>query len=406
MKMKAVCEATGLTDRTVRYYIEESLIAPFYTENYLGRKTFDFSESDIRTLNDIAVLRKFGFSIAEIKEMLLHPEEIIRISHDLRSRKQATIDEERQLLQVLSRLDANHFYSVAELAEFLSTPVVDAPIPPEDARPNFVRLLTGCAKAMFVGVITLLPVVLSVLIVVDDLRIFRYPKVNPFCIVLTLLALLPTWLTLLLPKTGRKRRRKPAAKKILLVLCILTVPVTSFLSTGIVQCSETTDFRNYLDLDPDCLANRSSFFHALFPDWPHYFVNEKQPDGNWETIWLDAHYYYRFFQGLDYTYDVYAEWPLEQGDFEKEVTRVKALFEEYAPEEEHRSEHNNYVTIKKGSYECLIIYFGTRPFEEATNSYTYFIFAYDEDARRVRYICCDSLENGEDQPYYLSLDWT
>lgn len=34
MKIKAVCEATGLTDRTVRYYIEEGLIAPFYTENY------------------------------------------------------------------------------------------------------------------------------------------------------------------------------------------------------------------------------------------------------------------------------------------------------------------------------------------------------------------------------------
>ena len=39
MKIKAVCEATGLTDRTVRYYIEEELISPVYTENYLGRKT-------------------------------------------------------------------------------------------------------------------------------------------------------------------------------------------------------------------------------------------------------------------------------------------------------------------------------------------------------------------------------
>ena len=71
MRIKAVCEASGLTDRTVRYYIEEELISPVYTENYLGRKTFDFSESDIQKLNDIAVLRKFGFSIAEIKEMAI-----------------------------------------------------------------------------------------------------------------------------------------------------------------------------------------------------------------------------------------------------------------------------------------------------------------------------------------------
>ena len=66
MKIKAVCEATGLTDRAIRYYIEEKLISPAYTENYLGRKTFDFSEWDLQQLNDIAVLRKFGFSIAEI----------------------------------------------------------------------------------------------------------------------------------------------------------------------------------------------------------------------------------------------------------------------------------------------------------------------------------------------------
>ena len=67
MKIKAVCEQTGLTDRTIRYYIEEGLISPFYTENYLGRKNFNFSEADVAMLKDIAILRKFGFSIAEIE---------------------------------------------------------------------------------------------------------------------------------------------------------------------------------------------------------------------------------------------------------------------------------------------------------------------------------------------------
>ena len=50
MKIKAVCEATGLTDRTVRYYIEEGLLSPKYTENYLGRKNYDFSQQDIKNL--------------------------------------------------------------------------------------------------------------------------------------------------------------------------------------------------------------------------------------------------------------------------------------------------------------------------------------------------------------------
>ncbi len=55
MKIKAVCEAAGLTDRTVRFYIEEELISPVYTENYLGRKTFDFSELDIEKGSTVAV---------------------------------------------------------------------------------------------------------------------------------------------------------------------------------------------------------------------------------------------------------------------------------------------------------------------------------------------------------------
>lgn len=70
MKIKAVCAITGLTDRTIRYYIEQKLIAPNYTENYLGRKTFDFSEKDINELKSIATLRKFDFTIEEIREII------------------------------------------------------------------------------------------------------------------------------------------------------------------------------------------------------------------------------------------------------------------------------------------------------------------------------------------------
>ena len=39
------------------------------------------------------------------------------------------------------------------------------------------------------------------------------------------------------------------------------------------------------------------------------FENVKNEDGEWEAIYLDAKYYYRFFYGMDYTYDIYAEWP-------------------------------------------------------------------------------------------------
>lgn len=137
----------------------------------------------------------------------------------------------------------------------------------------------------------------------------------------------------------------------------------------------------------------------MFPQWPHYFVDEEQPDGSWDSVYLDAHYYYQYSLGWDYTYDIYAEWPLKQKEFYKKVEREKAVFEKYG------SKYSNYVTIQKGSYTCLIIYSGNTPFEEVNNNYTYCIFAYDEQNLKVRYIYCDSLENGCDQPYYLTLEW-
>ena len=91
MKIKTVCELTELTDRTIRYYIEEQLISPSYTENYLGRKSFSFSEGDINLLNNISVLRKFDFSVDEIREILNNSEKSIPIIQDVKNRNRHTL---------------------------------------------------------------------------------------------------------------------------------------------------------------------------------------------------------------------------------------------------------------------------------------------------------------------------
>lgn len=70
MKIKEVCKSTGLTDKAIRFYISCKLINPSYTENYAGRKNYDFSKNDIDTLNKIAILRKYDFSVNDIKEIL------------------------------------------------------------------------------------------------------------------------------------------------------------------------------------------------------------------------------------------------------------------------------------------------------------------------------------------------
>lgn len=395
MKIKAVCEATGLTDRTIRYYIEEELISPAYTENYLGRKTFDFSESDIRQLNDIAVLRKFGFSIAEIKEMVLHPESIIQAIKDLQARKRSIIDEESKLLEILLRLDTSDTFTVAELAAHLSAPVLDISLPVEDQKWNIPKFVITAIKRAIIFAIIWAPIVLAILGIITCVREYHFPVCSPRAIALTNLSLMPSLLTIALPRIKTTARWKSVAKKILLILCIANIPVSTIMSFGIISRSETTDFRNYREFDPRCLAYRSDLFQDLFPKWPHYFVNEEQLDGSWNTVYLDAHYYYQYSLGWDYTYDIYAEWPLEQKAFYEEVDRVKAVFDMY----------ESYLTIQKGSYTCMMIYTGSTPFEEATSDYTYCIFAYDEQNLKVRYIFCDSLDDGYDQPYYLTLDW-
>ena len=143
------------------------------------------------------------------------------------------------------------------------------------------------------------------------------------------------------------------------------------------------------------------FYQELFPSWPRYFTTEKDENGEWVTTYLDSKYYYRYLVGFDYTYDIYAEWPLEKDDFDKEVLRVQNLYSEYS------TDGCIYETIKKGDYVCLFRYYSkySTPFEAVNDNYSYWIFAYNEENLRVRYIYCDSLENGVDQPYYLSLEW-
>ena len=69
MKMKDVIAQTGLTDRAVRLYMEQGLILPSCTENYNGRKNIEFTPQDVTRLQNIALLRRAGFSIAEIRRM-------------------------------------------------------------------------------------------------------------------------------------------------------------------------------------------------------------------------------------------------------------------------------------------------------------------------------------------------
>ena len=72
MKMKEICEKTGLTERAVRLYCERGLITPeSYTQN--DREYLVFGERDERALRCIAILRAADFSLEEIQTMQNEP---------------------------------------------------------------------------------------------------------------------------------------------------------------------------------------------------------------------------------------------------------------------------------------------------------------------------------------------
>ena len=68
MKMKEVCTQTGLTERAVRFYVQEQLVLP-QAQRRGGRTWLDFSPADIDRLKAIVTLRKAGFTVEEIRTM-------------------------------------------------------------------------------------------------------------------------------------------------------------------------------------------------------------------------------------------------------------------------------------------------------------------------------------------------
>ncbi len=106
MKIKEVCQKTGLTDRAIRFYIENELFFPNYTENYLGRKTYDFSINDVVILKQIATLREYNFSIENIKELLLPEGDVqLILEEHIEKLKKSSQDDINKLESLINSLN-------------------------------------------------------------------------------------------------------------------------------------------------------------------------------------------------------------------------------------------------------------------------------------------------------------
>lgn len=396
MKIKEVSSQTGLTSNTILYYIEQQLISPICSENYLGKHIYKFSEQDVEALKEIATLRKIGFSVADIRVIKQKPAESAHVISELKKNKSGHIQDEQQLIEKLDTLE-NRDYTLSQLSQAVNENVTNITAPNDG---YYIRQKSIIGNLIAFLIIAAIPFLFAFIH-----NRFLYPAFHFYNILFIILTFLPLLFAILLYfvpiSDGKKEYRI-----IMRTLLVITLVLSFFFSFGIADHSETTDLGNYLKFDSYCAAYENTTLQELFP--VHCKNDERiliDDDGNKTLKKEDVRYYYNYHHFLfDHTYDVYAEWPLDKEEFDNEVDRVRTLFDKWKSKE-----NSAFVELQKGSYRCLFwyteVYGRTVPFEPVTCNYEYSIFAYDEKNLRVRYIDCYSLEDGTVQPYYLKLEW-
>lgn len=402
MKIKAVCDITGLTDRTVRFYIEEGLICPACTKNYLGRRSYEFSPVDVSQLHKICTLRQYDFSIEEMRQIMHAPEKSPEILAAVRQRAEQVVEKAQSTLSILRQLDLEREYTFSELASSLEHISHQEPEPfeYEDSQPvrTAVHIITTIVTYMITG----LSVTCCTSIAIYKLWHYQYPTLDFPLLGQAVLSLLPSAGVIVISRFRFPKRW--LIKGILLILSVILLPYSLILTASSIPSSETSRIYYYRELDATCTASRDPFLAELFPPWPQYYQTVKLPDGTWDDIDANPRYHYEY----RYEYhSIYAQWQLGQEEFDTEVERVKALFLAHTPSEGGNG-LQHFFTIQKGSYTCLIGAYrigSEDPFEDATRAYSYYLFAYDPQSRTVRYSCDDCDYDNPKQPYFLSLEW-
>ena len=366
MKIKEVCEKTMLTSRTVRLYIEEELISPEYTQNYLGRKSFDFCEDDVENLLDIAALRKAGFSIAQIREIQITKESSGAIISGIVNEKRNQIEENKIIIEALECLDCDKSYTVKEIADALRVSAYGVEIVQE--KEDILALILKWAKIALGAYICIYPVATSV-----EMLFYAVDKYSSLLTCEDIISAVMAWICILLPsliflisvlvKKVRKIKRftvihNGIVLSLLLVFYITVYPIF-LLATGssINYIAETASISDYMIMTHD-LENH--IFPYIFPEKTPYSAFEQGDDKKPE------YYYTNAYEWSGEAYEMFAEWYLPENEFKAELERVNSF--------------NNEEYIY-GDFTVKVFEFSADQQEKNCLA-----FAYNDETNNVRYI--------------------
>lgn len=119
MKMKEILEKTGLTERAVRLYVQRGLVTPKAVWKN-GRDYLEFSCTDLQRLREIGLLRRMGFSLEQIAQMIRVPQHIPGLLQAHLRQLRESSREVAQAAQLLEPLQEGSYSSLTEFVQRLS----------------------------------------------------------------------------------------------------------------------------------------------------------------------------------------------------------------------------------------------------------------------------------------------
>ncbi len=382
MKIKEVSEKTNLTERAIRLYIENGLIAPSVNESYSGRRNVDFSEDDVKMLKNISVLRKAEFSIGEIKLMQSQPEKSKEVIREFIDRTNKRIETDTETVACLTPLLEEETLSLEQITECLDSPPLmsEKKLPPEDSEisplQKFIRKLF-----LSVGIIGLIFNVACCVpifwVEIRDIRDYRFPQYDLSGVYFLSFIFAAILLSVLIIFLNRKNiitsKKKQKIRSVISVLLICLCVWCSFFTYALAFLASICDPEGYVVSHTCNTENYMSFDDSGAWKTLPEFLPEELPN----VKGIKYEYYYKKYGGNPEPprTKVFLEIPLDEESFREAVEKYRSFRPSDSidePEEE-----------KKGDW--TLIYY-RQDYEKAPTCYTP-IFAYNEKEQKVRFIC-------------------
>ena len=133
MKIKEICKKTGLTEKAVRYYVENGLCSPVEFESR-DRKYLDFTEENLSELKDVAVMRRLGLSRDDIRRMKTDGGAVAGV---MKGYTEALAEELALKNRIYAALSSKDYSGVRSLGEL--TPILADALRPEPDAPDFSK---------------------------------------------------------------------------------------------------------------------------------------------------------------------------------------------------------------------------------------------------------------------------